>query len=120
MAAGALAAPLTLCPPRLRPSWRRRVAAGLEMDVDPDKFQVWYRASVSISPSAIFETQRKVNNKMNRFVEETNRTNQQKQSNFATGRWRDINIGLPPSKLAKLAAKVKSKAQAQLADELLK
>jgi hypothetical protein len=90
--------------------------AGVEINVDSEEFQAWYNAFTKFQPAAIFDAQHKISEIHNKYFEESNRPNRQKQSYYsATERWRDIKIAL----MNKLA-KVKSHLLAQLTEELCK
>ena len=69
--------------------------AGVEMDVDSDEFQEWYRAFTTFPAQAISEAQHQINTTINKYIEGGNRTNRQKQGYFyGTERWRDLKITL--------------------------
>jgi hypothetical protein len=88
--------------------------AGVEIDTDSDEFQAWYLAFTSFPPSAILESQAKLNEILGRHFEDTNRTGRKKQGQlFAAERWRDIKIVLQ-NKLTK----IKSKLRTNLATEI--
>ncbi len=76
--------------------------AGVEIDVDSDKFQEWYHSFNRFPPTAIDEAQHKIGEIINKYFDESNRENRQKQSYFyATEKCKDIKIALM-SKLAKV------------------
>jgi hypothetical protein len=54
--------------------------AGVQVDTDSDEFQAWYLAFTSFATSAIFESLHNVNEILNMYFKETNRTNRQKKS----------------------------------------
>ena len=92
--------------------------AGVEIDVDSDEFQEWYRASrfTTFPSQAISEAQYQINAIINKHVEGGNRTNRQKQSYFyGTERWRDMKIVLQNR-----LSKVKSGLLSQLSEETAK
>ena len=90
--------------------------AGVEIDIDSDEFQEWYRAFHLYPPPAIFVGQHKISEILSMHFEEPNRSKRQKQSYYyATERWRDIKIAL----MNKLY-KIKSTLRSQLADEICK
>jgi hypothetical protein len=41
--------------------------AGVEIDTDSDKFQVWYQALTNFPPVAIFESQHKISEILNKY-----------------------------------------------------
>ncbi len=76
--------------------------AGVEIDVDSDEFQEWYHSFTRHPQAAIFEAQHQIREILNKYFEESNCANRQKQSYFyATEKWRDIKIALM-NKLAKV------------------
>ncbi len=76
--------------------------AGVEIDVDSDEFQDWFNACTKFPPAAIFDAQHKISVILNKYFEESNRANCQRQSYYyATKRWSDIKIALT-NKLAKV------------------
>ncbi len=78
--------------------------------------QDWFNAFTKFPPATIFDAQHKISEILNKYFEESNLANRQRQSYFnATERWRDIKIALT-NKLAK----VKSYLRAQLSEELCK
>jgi len=90
--------------------------AGVEIDTDSDEFQAWYLAFTSFPPSALLESQAKLNEILGRHFEDTNRTGRKKQGPlYAVERWRDIKIVLQ-NKLTK----IKSKLRTNLATEISK
>ena len=92
--------------------------AGVEIDTDSDEFQAWYLAFTSFPPSAMFESQAKLNEILGRHFEDTNRTGRKKQGLlYAFELWRDIKIVLQ-SKL--LVTKIKSKLLTNLGTEISK
>ena len=71
--------------------------AGVEIDIDADEYQAWYRVHTlsKFPPPAISEAQYKISETLSKYFEESNRTKQQKQSwYYATELWRDIKIAL--------------------------
>ena len=59
--------------------------AGVEINTDSDEFQGWYQAFTKFQQAAIFESQYKIIEILNKHFEESNRTKRQKQSyNYAT------------------------------------
>ncbi len=54
--------------------------AGVEIDTDSDEFQAWYLAFISFPPSALLESQAKLNEILGRHFEDTNRTGRKKQA----------------------------------------
>jgi len=90
--------------------------AGVEIEVDSDEFQAWYREFTTFPSQAISEAQYQINAVINKYIEGGNRTNRQKQSYFyATERYRDLKIILQ-NKLVK----VKSSLRSQLSEEIAK
>ena len=90
--------------------------AGVEIDTDSDEFKAWYLAFTSFPPSAMLESQAKLNEILGRHFEDTNRTGRKKQGPlYAVERWRDIKIVLQ-NKLTK----IKSKLRTNLATEISK
>ncbi len=90
--------------------------AGVEIDVDSDQFHELFFAFSRFPPAAIFDTQHKISEILNKYFEESNRADHQRQSYYyAIERWRDIKIAL----MNKLV-KVKSHLQTQLSEELCK
>ena len=80
--------------------------AGVEIDTDSDEFQAWYLAFTSFPPSALLESQAKLNEILGRHFEDTNRTGWKKQGPlYAVERWRDIKIVLQ-NKLTKIKSKL--------------
>ncbi len=76
--------------------------AGVEIDVDSDEFQACYQAFTEFQQQAIFEAQHKISDTLNKYFEDSNKAECQKQSHYyATEQWRDIKIGLM-NKLAKV------------------
>ncbi len=76
--------------------------AGIEIEVDSDEFQEWYRAFTTFPSQAISEAQYQINAVINKYIQCGNRTNRQKQSYFyATERYRDLKIILQ-NRLAKV------------------
>jgi hypothetical protein len=72
--------------------------AGVEINVDSEE----YNAFPKFLPAEIFDPQHKISEILNKYFEESNRANRQKQSYYyATERWRDIKIALM-NKLAKV------------------
>ena len=79
--------------------------AGIEIEVDSEEFQEWYRACTTSPSKAISEAQYQINAVINKYIEGGNRTNRQKQSYFyATERYRDLKIILQ-NRLANLKVK---------------
>ncbi len=69
--------------------------AGVEIDVDSDEFQDWFNTFTKFLLAAIFDAQHKISEILNKYFEESNRANRQRQSYYyATKRWRDIKIAL--------------------------
>ncbi len=69
--------------------------AGVEIDVDSKEFQDWFTAFTRFPLAAIFDAQHKISEILNKYFEESNRANRQRQSYYyATERWRDIKIAL--------------------------
>ena len=62
--------------------------AGVEIDIDSDEFQEWYRSFSQFQPPAIFEGQHKISEVLSKYFEDSNRTKQQKQSYGGTLRLR--------------------------------
>ncbi len=90
--------------------------AGVEISVDWEEFQEWYDEFTKFPPAAIFDAQHKISESLNKYFEESNPANSQKQSYYyAMERWRDIKIAL----MNKLA-KVKSHLLEQLSQEICK
>ena len=90
--------------------------AGIEVEVDSDEFQAWYREFTTFPSQAISEAQYQINAVINKYIEGGNRTNRQKQSYFyATKRYRDLKIILQKS-----LVKVKSSLRLQLSEETAK
>ncbi len=56
--------------------------AGIEIEIDSDEFQEWYRAFTTFPYLAISEAQYQINAVINKYIEGGNRTNRQKQSCF--------------------------------------
>jgi len=56
--------------------------AGIEVEVDSDEFQAWYREFTTFPSQAISEAQYQINAVINKYIEGGNRTNRQKQSYF--------------------------------------
>ncbi len=70
--------------------------------MDSDEFQDWYLTFTRFPPAAIFDAQHKISEILNKYFEESNRANRQRQSYYyATERWRDSRIVLI-NKLAKV------------------
>ena len=66
--------------------------AGVEIDVDSDEFQEWFRV---FPAQAIAKAQHQISTTINKYVEGGNRTNRQKQGYFyGTMRWRDLKVAL--------------------------
>ena len=85
--------------------------AGVEIDVDSDEFQEWFRV---FPAQAIAEAQHQISTTINKYVEGGNRTNRQKQGYcYGTERWRDLKITLQNR-----PSKVKSGLQSQLSEEI--
>ncbi len=63
-------------------SLRLWLAAGIEIAVDSDEFQAWYKAFTMFPLQAISEAQYQINAVINKYIEGGNRTNCQKQSYF--------------------------------------
>jgi hypothetical protein len=74
----------------------QQTMAGVEIDIDSDEFQAWYRSFSQFPPPAIFEGQHKISEILSKYFEEPNRSRSHKQSYYyyATERWRDIKIAL--------------------------
>jgi hypothetical protein len=90
--------------------------AGVEIDVDSDEFQEWYRAFATFPSQAILEAQHQINTTISKYVEGGNRTNRQKQGYYyGTERWRDLKITLQNR-----LSKVKSGLHSQLSEEISK
>ncbi len=90
--------------------------AGVEIEVDSEEFQEWYRAFTTFPSQAISEAQYQINPVINTYIEGGNRTNRQKQSYFyGTERYRHLKIVLQ-----NLLAKVKSSLRSQLSNEITK
>jgi hypothetical protein len=90
--------------------------AGIEIEVDSDEFQAWYRGFFTFPLQAISEAQYQINAVINKYIEGGNRTNRQKQSYFyATERYRGLKIILQ-----NLLVKVKSSLCSQLSEEIAK
>ena len=91
--------------------------AGVEIDVDSDEFQEWYRAFTTFPSQAISEAQHQINTTINnKYVEGGNRTTRQKQGYFyGTECWRDLKITLQNR-----LSKVKSGLRSQLSEEISK
>jgi hypothetical protein len=90
--------------------------AGVEIDTDSDEFQAWYLALTSFPPSALLESQAKLNEILGRHFEDTNRMARKKQGHLnAVEQWRDIKIVLQ-----KKLTKIKSKLRTNLAIEISK
>ncbi len=53
--------------------------AGVEIDEDSDEYQEWYHSFTRVPTAAIFEAQRKISEILNKYFEESNRSNRQKQ-----------------------------------------
>ena len=69
--------------------------AGVEIDIDSDEFQEWYRSFSQFPPPAIFEGQHKISEILSKYFEDSNGSKRQKQSYYnATERFRDIKIAL--------------------------
>ena len=82
--------------------------ASVEIDTDSDEFQAWYLAftSSSFPPSALLESQAKLDEILGRHFEDTNRTGRKKQGPlYAVEQWRDIKIVLQ-NKLTKIKSKL--------------
>ena len=56
--------------------------AGIEIEVDSDEFQAWYKAFTMFPSQAISEAQYQINAVINKYIEGGNRTNRQKRSYF--------------------------------------
>ncbi len=56
--------------------------AGIEIEVDSEEFQEWYRVFTTFSWQAISEAQYLFNAVINNYIEGGNRTNRKKQSYF--------------------------------------
>ena len=56
--------------------------AGIEIEVDSDEFQAWYREFTTFPSQAISEAQYQINAVIIKYTEGENRTNRQKQSYF--------------------------------------
>jgi len=90
--------------------------AGIEIEVDSDEFQAWYKAFTMFPSQAISEAQYQINAVINKYIEGGNRTNCKKQSHFyATERYRGLKI-IFQNRLAK----VKSSLLLQLSEEIAK
>ena len=94
--------------------------AGVEIDVDSDEFQEWYRAFTMFPAQAISEAQHRdqimINTTINKYVKGGNRTNRQIQGYFyGTECWRDLKITLQNR-----LSKVKSGLRSQLSEEISK
>ena len=90
--------------------------AGIEIEIDSDEFQEWYRAFTAFPSQAISDAQYQINAVINKYIEGGNRTNRQKQSYFyATKRYRDLKIILQNR-----LVKVKSSFSSQLSEEIAK
>jgi hypothetical protein len=73
----------------------QKTMAGVEIDTNSDEFQAWYLAFTSFPPSALFESQAKLNEILGKHFEDTNRTGRKKQGLlYAVELWRDIKIVL--------------------------
>jgi hypothetical protein len=67
--------------------------AGIEIEVDSEEFQAWYRVFTTFPSQAISEAQYQINAVINKYIEGGNRTNCQEQSYFyATERYRDLKL----------------------------
>ena len=51
--------------------------AGIEIEIDSDEFQEWYKAFTTFPSQAISEAQYQINAVINKFIEGGNRTNRQ-------------------------------------------
>ncbi len=56
--------------------------AGVEIDVDSDECQDWFNAFTKFPPAAIFDAQHKISEILNKYFEESNRANSQRQSYY--------------------------------------
>ncbi len=82
--------------------------AGVDFDVDSDKFQDLYLAFTRFPPVEIFDAQHKISEILNKYFEESNRANRQRQScYYATERWKNIKIAIM-NKLAKVKSHLQS------------
>ena len=78
--------------------------AGIEIEVDSDEFQEWYKVFTTFPSQAISEAQYQINAVINKYIKGGNRTNRQKQSYiYGTECYRDLKIILQ-----NLLSKVKS------------
>ncbi len=90
--------------------------AGVEIDTNSDEFQAWYLAFTSFPPSAMLESQAKLNKILGRHFEDTNQTGRKKQGSlYAVEQWRNIKFVLQ-NKLTK----IKFTMQTNLATEISK
>jgi hypothetical protein len=87
---------------------------GVEIDTDSDEFQAWYLAFTSFPPSALLESQAKLNDNLGRHLEDTHRTGRKKQGPlYAVELWRDIEIVLQ-NKLTKIKSKLRTNLAMQI------
>ncbi len=80
--------------------------AGVEIDVDSDEFQKWFTAFTRFQQATIFDAQHKISEILNKYFEESNHANRQRQTRsyyYAAERWMDIKIAQ-----MNMLAKVKS------------
>jgi hypothetical protein len=72
--------------------------AVVEIDTNSDEFQAWYLAVTSFPPSALLESQAKLNEILGRHFEDTNLTGWKKQGQlYAAEQWRNIKVNLQKS-----------------------
>ncbi len=65
--------------------------AGIEIEVDSEEFQEWYRTFTTFPLQAISEAQNQINALIHKYIEGGNRTNRQKQIYFyGTECFRDL------------------------------
>jgi hypothetical protein len=93
-----------------------QTTAGIEIDTYSDEFRVWYLAFTSFPPSALLESQAKLNEILGRHFEDTNRTGRKKRGPlYVVEQWRDIKIFLQNT-----LTKIKSKLRTNFATEISK
>ncbi len=67
--------------------------AGIEIEVDSEEFWEWYTAFTTFPWQAISEAQYQINAVINKYMEDGNRTNRQKQSYlYGMERYRALKI----------------------------
>jgi hypothetical protein len=72
--------------------------AGVEIDTNSDEFQAWYLAFTSFPPSALLESQAKLNEILGRHFKDSNRTGRKKQGPVRGGTSKlSSKISLPRS-----------------------